>query len=96
MFSYIVLNLIFITAVLVAMRILLGRQLFQFSSRAGVVLVLLLVLTLIFDNLIIAAGIVDYNFDKTLGIIIFKMPIEDIFYSVMALLLMHTLWRVVK
>lgn len=96
MFSYILLNIIFIISVVTAIYILLGRRLLQFLSRVGAVLILLIILTLIFDNIIIAVGIVDYNFDKTLGIIIYKMPIEDIFYSLMALLLMHTLWKVVK
>ncbi len=53
----------------------------------------LLVLTLIFDNLIIWAGIVGYDTSKILGIYAGVAPIEDFFYAVLAVIIVPVLWK---
>ena len=50
-------------------------------------------MTAVFDNLIIMAGIVDYDPAKILGIYIYQAPVEDFFYAVLAAILVPTLWN---
>jgi lycopene cyclase domain-containing protein len=53
----------------------------------------MMLLTLVFDNLIIASGIVDYDFEKTAGIRLFLAPIEDFAYTLVALVLVPSLFN---
>jgi lycopene cyclase domain-containing protein len=53
----------------------------------------MLLMTLVFDNLIIASGIVDYDFDKTAGIRLFLAPVEDFAYTLVALVLVPSLFN---
>jgi len=54
---------------------------------------LLLLLTAIFDNLIVAAGIVDYRWALTLGITTPIAPIEDYGYAIVAAICVPALWH---
>lgn len=56
-------------------------------------LAILLVTTVVFDSLIIAAGIVGYNLDAILGVYIARAPIEDFAYAVVAALFVPYLWE---
>jgi lycopene cyclase domain-containing protein len=56
----------------------------------------MLVLTAVFDNLIILSGIVDYNESKLMGINILAVPIEDFAYTVVAVLLVPAIWKAVN
>lgn len=53
----------------------------------------MLALTLIFDNLIIGSGIVAYDFEKTAGVRLFLAPIEDFAYTLVALILVPSLFN---
>ena len=55
--------------------------------------IFMLLLTLVFDNLIIGSGIVDYDYSKTAGIRLFLAPIEDFAYSIVALVLVPSLFN---
>jgi lycopene cyclase domain-containing protein len=57
-------------------------------------LIVLLILTAIFDSIIIAAGIVEYSPNKILGIYLGFAPIEDFFYAVLAVIIVPALWNV--
>jgi len=59
----------------------------------GLTLALLLVLTAVFDNAIVGAGIVGYDDARTLGVRLGVAPVEDLLYSVAAALLLPALWR---
>ena len=61
-----------------------------------IVLLPMLVLTAVFDNLIILSGIVDYDDTKLLGINIVAVPIEDFAYTVVAVLLVPAIWKAVN
>ncbi len=64
------------------------------SARAlGIAGVVLLVMTAVFDNLMIRAGLVAYDDDLRLGWSIGVAPIEDFAYAVAALLLLPALWH---
>lgn len=52
----------------------------------------LLVLTLVFDNIIVGVGLVDYDPERILGIRLPWMPIEDFSYTVGAVLMVPALW----
>ena len=55
--------------------------------------IFMLLMTLIFDNLIIGSGIVDYDYSKTSGIRLFLAPIEDFAYTIVALVLVPSLFN---
>lgn len=89
MFKYSLLNLIFLIPV-----ILFAYPNAKKNRRATAYLLAILVgLTIIFDNLIIYAGIVSYTSANILGINIGYAPIEDFAYTVAAVLLLPALWE---
>jgi len=55
--------------------------------------VFMLLMTLVFDNLIIGSGIVEYDYSKTSGIRLFLAPIEDFAYTLVALVLVPSLFN---
>lgn len=56
-------------------------------------LIALLILTAVFDSLIIWAGIVGYDTAKILGVYIGFAPIEDFFYAILAAVIVPALWN---
>jgi len=56
----------------------------------------MLTLTLVFDNLIIGTGIVDYDPEKILGIRLGLAPIEDFAYTIVALVLVPSLFNLLR
>lgn len=56
-------------------------------------LVVLLIMTAVFDAMIIGFGVVDYNSAKLLGLFVGNVPIEDFFYAVLAVMIVPVLWR---
>lgn len=89
MVMYLLVNLIFILIVIVIFRIKPKKP----SRVAVLTLGALLVLTAIFDSLIVGFGIVSYDPSRILGIFIGKAPIEDFFYAVLAVVLVPTIWK---
>ena len=61
--------------------------------RAAVVM---LTLTLVFDNVIIGTGIVDYDPEKISGIRLGFAPIEDFAYTLVALVLVPSLFNFLR
>jgi lycopene cyclase domain-containing protein len=55
----------------------------------------LLTLTVVFDNIIVGTGIVDYDQERISGVLMPIAPIEDLAYAIGAVLLMPTLWEIV-
>lgn len=58
----------------------------------GVGLVVMLILTAIFDNMIIGFGLVDYDSELISGVRIGVAPIEDFAYTVVAMMIVPVLW----
>ena len=56
----------------------------------------MLFLTLVFDNLIIASGIVDYDPEKISGIRLGVAPIEDFAYTLVALVLIPSVFNFLR
>lgn len=90
MFTYLALNLVFIAGAVLGslpdIRSLVTRpRLIGFGILCG--------LTLIFDNLIIATGIVAYDDSLILGVKLGLAPLEDFFYPLAALIVLPYVWR---
>ena len=83
-------NLIFLVIAGIVTWIIKSR--FQ-CFTAPLVMIPMLILTAVFDNLIILAGIVGYDETKLMGIIIGVIPIEDFAYTVVAVLLVPAIWK---
>ena len=54
--------------------------------------VIMVVLTVMFDNAMIGAALVEYSPDKILGVMVGLAPIEDFAYTLAAVLLMPVVW----
>jgi len=89
MFTYIILNIV-VLAIIGA--IFYKRVTFP-SRHWWLMITALLLLTAVFDSLIIATGIVAYDTSKLLGIYIGIAPIEDFFYAILAAILIPLLWH---
>ena len=81
-----------VAVVVLAVAVLLRRpgRLF-WASLAGAV-VLLVVLTAVFDNVMIASGIMTYTEQNISGVRIGLAPLEDFAYPVAGVLLLPALW----
>ncbi len=89
MSSYLLLNSLFLGSLLLICWLRRVNVITPASLRT---LAVVLLLTVIFDNLIIASGIVAYHHEHLLGIKIGLAPIEDFAYSIAAWLLIMLFW----
>lgn len=89
MATYLILNLVVVLAVCLALKIMPrvpGRVWFT-------TLVSLLLLTLVFDNIMIAFDLFSYAPSKILGIYVGLAPIEDFMYALLAAVMIPALWN---
>ncbi|MBD7995554.1 lycopene cyclase domain-containing protein [Arthrobacter sp. Sa2CUA1] len=97
--TYWLLNLCFLVpAALVLTAALIRRRRRNRSNRAFLAAVagsagILLLLTAVFDNLMIAAGLFGYNPDRISGAFLGLAPLEDFAYPLAAVLLLPALWE---
>ena len=90
--TYWLLNAIFLAAVAaVALAAVVSRRNLRWRST-GLVLVAVLVLTAVFDNLMIAVGLVGYDASKISGVLVGVAPLEDFAYALAAVVLLPSLW----
>ncbi len=100
--SSVILSLVFLLAALVVLAAGLIR-----SGRAAVLIrrwwaagtlsgVILLTLTAVFDNVMIAAGLFDYDWQNMSGFTVGRMPVDDFAYPLAALALLPGLWLLVS
>ena len=92
MTRYLILSGCITILALVVAYVLGGKRTFR-DKKTYVTLSILLLLTAVFDSLIIIAGIVAYNTDYITGFYIGKAPIEDFFYTLASVPLSIALWR---
>jgi len=94
--SYWALNAVFLLAALAvgaaAAVTLKGGTRKPALAAAGGAAAVVLVLTAIFDNLMIAAGLFTYAPDMISGALVGLAPLEDFAYPVAAVLLLPALW----
>lgn len=67
----------------------LGRRL----AALGVAAAALLVVTAVFDSLMIAAGLFTYDASALLGLHVGRAPVEDLAYPLGAVLLLPSVWE---
>ena len=109
--SYLVLDLLFLIPVAVVgflFRRLLSREANAVpygSSRFDypeyywyrrMPVVILLVMTLICDNIMIRVGLVSYDPDELIGLLLGYAPIEDVAYAIAALVLLPAVWYLLR
>jgi lycopene cyclase domain-containing protein len=86
--TYLTLNLLFVAASLLALFLVpINRW-----PAYLVGLVPMLVMTAVFDNLIVGAGIVAYDATKITGIMVGAVPIEDFAYTIAAVAIVPSVW----
>ena len=61
-------------------------------ATLGITAAVLLVLTAVFDNVMIDVGLFGYNPDRISGAFIGRAPLEDFAYALAAVLLLPALW----
>ena len=86
--NYLLLNAVFISASCFALLLVPKNR----WPAYLVGMVPMLILTAVFDNLIIASGIVAYDPTKISGIFIGLAPIEDFAYTIAAVLIVPSVW----
>ncbi len=94
--TYWALNAIFLA--IVALVVVLG-----FITRrtpnwraVGITLVVVLVMTAVFDNIMISVGLVDYSPERISGVFIGVAPLEDFAYAVAAVIGLPALWALLS
>jgi len=87
--TYLVMNLIFLVCIVV----LFMQHLVKPTQAWWATLIILLILTAVFDSIIVGAGIVGYNPDKILGFRLGFAPVEDFFYALLAVIIVPALWN---
>ncbi len=92
--TYLLLNAVFllVAAVVAAFAFRLRPGYRRLLPSLGIALVGVLVLTAVFDNIMIGIGLVDYDPDRINGLRLGVAPIEDFAYPVAAALLLPALW----
>jgi lycopene cyclase domain-containing protein len=96
--TYAVLSLIFLALSLIALGFALlrirrpGSLVARWAASATLSGLVLVVLTSVFDNLMIAAGFMSYRADAVSGMRIGAVPVEDFAYPLAALFLLPALW----
>ena len=90
--TYWALNLPFLAvAALVAVAAILSRRAPRWKA-IGLAAIPVLLLTVIFDNLLVGVGIVGYDPSRISGAVIGVAPLEDFAYAIAALVLLPSLW----
>lgn len=91
--TYWALNAIFLAVVLVVALVALRRVRWP---AVGVTLAILLVMTAVFDNVMISVGLVAYNESLISGAFIGVAPLEDFAYAVAAVVGLPSLWALLE
>ena len=90
MATYIILNL----AVCAVVALAIAFKPIRLSRRRLIITILgMLLLTAVFDSLIVGQGIVAYDEARILGIYIGKAPVEDFAYALVAAVAAPYLWN---
>ena len=87
--TYLILNVLFLATLIM----FLPKSFKKIPKAWWFALGGLLLLTAIFDPLIIYFNIVDYNPEKILGLRLLGAPIEDFFYAVYAACIVPLVWN---
>lgn len=90
--TYWSLNAIFLAAVAVVAAIAIFTRRAPSWRAVGLSAIVVLIMTVVFDNVLVGLGIVGYTPDRISGVLIGVAPLEDLSYAVAALVLLPCLW----
>jgi lycopene cyclase domain-containing protein len=92
--TYLLLNVVFLAVAALVAVVAMVRRSFsaRFIAAVAVTLTLTLLLTAVFDNLMIGAGLFSYDPEHISGLFIGLAPIEDFAYPLAAAILLPALW----
>ena len=94
--TYWALNAIFLAAVAaVALASVLSKRSPRWRS-IGLVVLVMLAMTAVFDNVMIAVGLVGYDESKISGAFVGVAPLEDFAYAIAAGVLLPCLWTLLE
>jgi small toxic polypeptide LdrA/B/C/D len=88
-FTYVIVDICFaiLVILLIGFRIPIPRKLWIF------IVIILFILTIFFDSILIRLNVFNYSASKILGIHIGDAPIEDLFYPLIATIVIPILWQ---
>ncbi|NBQ98281.1 MAG: lycopene cyclase domain-containing protein [Microbacteriaceae bacterium] len=86
---YLMLNLVFMLIAFVIVNAFARKTPWPLVFRT---MAAMSVVTLVFDNIIIGLGIVDYDVSKLSGIYLGFAPIEDFAYTVVSVITVASIW----
>lgn len=89
MIAYLLLNLLFLFTIVFFLPARLKRP----SKAFWLTLAVILLLTSIFDPIIVGLDIVGYDTTKILGLTIFGAPVEDFLYAIYAAIIVPLIWH---
>lgn len=92
MTTYLLLDLAFLVPVVALAVLAAVRRRTPRWRAVGLAAIALLLLTAVFDNVIVGLGIVAYDPDRILGARIGVAPVEDFAYAIAAVILLPSLW----
>ena len=90
--SYVLLCLAFLAAAAVLALTVRRRERMPALSAITIAAAVLVVLTAVFDNVMIAVGLFDYSSAHISGVRIGRAPLEDFAYPLAAVILLPALW----
>lgn len=90
--TYWLLNLVFLAVAAVIAIVAIATRRAPRWSRLAIAAVIVLVMTAVFDNVMILVGLVAYDPAHTSGILLGVAPIEDFAYAIAAVVALPCLW----
>jgi len=88
--NYLALNVVFMLIAFVILNVIVRKSPWKLI---GWTLLTMVLVTLIFDNVIVALGIVDYDTNKISGLVLGLVPIEDFAYTIVSVLAVSSIWH---
>jgi lycopene cyclase domain-containing protein len=88
-FTYLALNIVFMLIAFVILNLVSRKSPWR---AIGFTMLWMLLTTLVFDNVIIALGIVGYDVTKISGFLVGLAPIEDFAYTVVSVMAVAIIW----
>jgi lycopene cyclase domain-containing protein len=88
--NYLALNVVFMLIAFVILNVFVRKSPWKLI---GWTLLAMVLVTLIFDNVIVALGIVDYDSKKISGLVLGLVPIEDFAYTIVSVLGVSSIWH---
>jgi lycopene cyclase domain-containing protein len=72
--------------------VLWQKKMLRWNKNIAFTLIVLLVLTAVFDSIIIGVGIVAYDSATLMGVYVGHAPLEDFFYALVVVFLAPAVW----